>query len=398
MQSACNCVTMSTFKFYSTFVWIAVTILCSAQLYYIYDKFFSYETATDVLINYPQKYTIPNLAICTPQNKLMFHIVHRRNLSMTWTQHWLLTAADVIKLLVGNYRTPFTDQTFNPAIITVGHELALFLKKDNVCFDIQVNKWLQSVVDSIPLERDNVLVALRNQISLNSTDYAPLTNIEINAHSPRTQFFCDGGAAITKDVPLGKGIEMKVTFSRIESHRLPWPYKSNCFNYTATSDETQSTCYSNCVVKKSGETYGMIPNTAFVANAPYPRVAFSINPNNRVKALQQENFTRNFPHIVKRCSRHCQQVDCHSDDYVLDLVAVEEKYVKDGATSSRFSIAIMRPARPDMRVIEKPIINWIDFVTYSLSTIGFWFAFSPLTFFTDKVRNVARHCVCDVIK
>ena len=39
---------------------------------------------------------------------------------------------------------------------------------------------------------------------------------------------------------------------------------------------------------------------------------------------------------------------------------------------------LMPPSKPTLISVQVPIVTWIDFVTYILSSFGFWFAFSPL--------------------
>ena len=55
-------------------------------------------------------------------------------------------------------------------------------------------------------------------------------------------------------------------------------------------------------------------------------------------------------------------------------------------------IYLFPPSKPDVTSVQVPIVTLVDFVTYVLSSLGFWFAFSPLVALmaVRKVRPLKR--------
>ena len=77
------------------------------------------------------------------------------------------------------------------------------------------------------------------------------------------------------------------------------------------------------------------------------------------------------------CAQECEtsnsRRDCREDVYVPYVIAASE---------DRPVIVLFSSRKPRIVSKSKAAIELIDFVTYVLSAISFWFAFSPLVFFT----------------
>lgn len=73
--------------------------------------------------------------------------------------------------------------------------------------------------------------------------------------------------------------------------------------------------------------------------------------------------------------------DCHTETYAVSSSKLLQ---------SDNDISIVHPNRADILAVETPLLTIVDLVTYTLSTLGFWFAFSPIVCLNGKIRKLLR--------
>lgn len=188
----------------------------------------------------------------------------------------------------------------------------------------------------------------------------------IFAHSPGRKMYQSSSAFVVVDVKPHNSY--RLTFWRLESRKLKWPYTSDCFDYTTTGFESQSHCINECMLQASIKQYQMVPYSCYAnhsINYPKPRHVYDIT----VSA-----FFKTLPAIEKQCKLRCRRQDCLQEQYFVMLAGIQN-------SSDKFTvrIALSAPVKPDTVTIEKPQIELIELVTFVLTTIGFSLAFSPLT-------------------
>src|SRR5689334_12631875 len=85
------------------------------------------------------------------------------------------------------------------------------------------------------------------------------------------------------------------------------------------------------------------------------------------------------------CSLECGKPDCYSNEF---KVAQIKLIIEEDMSYTGWNL--FEPFVPKLITIHKPQISLIDFVTYILSCISFWFGWAPLPFLLeikfDKIK------------
>lgn len=391
-------------RVFSFLVWLSMAILCGAQLFYICDKFFAYDVATDVNIIYPDNLHIPKLVACNLIRDVIRRALNTNTLSES---HWnkMTIASNIVKVFSGYGKVfemslPIARGVERSARNVLG---SVYLRNAFVCFSFNANDLIKELNATMTARLVNT--DARNEmvyVSANYSDIKPTKSLkvldwQIYLHGKESSYFNDNSLPIVTRTHFEEQAYIDFTYSRIESNRLSWPYKSNCFNYTATSYETQSACYSRCVVSRSGPKHGLVPYYVYAdvttnySRATKDRAQVAANDT---RWQRWKKFSLDIGNIERRCALDCKQLDCRSDHYELALQSTTNIVLKRLPQRNHqhlVGLSLLKPQRPDTITTEVPLINWIDFVTYVLSTVGFWFAFSPMgALSSDKVIRLLK--------
>ena len=140
--------------------------------------------------------------------------------------------------------------------------------------------------------------------------------------------------------------------------------------------ESRDHCYNECLYRESANLTGLIHPKA-VSNSssrfrrfPNKGPVFAPDP----RTLDTEGLIENYrlmkssaKSIHDQCSDLCRQPDC------------EWKPIRDWVPRTGWwRLRLWLQSFPDLTSVQVPIVTLVDFVTYVLSSLGFWFAFSPL--------------------
>ena len=154
---------------------------------------------------------------------------------------------------------------------------------------------------------------------------------------------------------------MAISYKKITRHLLESPYKTDCFDYNKQNLESQSHCQDNCLTSMY---------LAWLDKVPFDVTIY-------------ENLTEPFSYTFKyddhqigtlrnTCSSICAKPDCFHETVTPKLISTED--------GTKFYVNIYPPDEPDIITQHVPQMKLVDFVTYLLSCISFWFGFSPFTF------------------
>lgn len=350
-------------------IWVLVAGFCSAQVYQISSKYFARETVTEVQVAFPPVIAFPKLVFCSPQ----FGVITRtRNISSVETLN-LMTCGSPAQILPGqSVVDKFKPQKFQYRQPNIPNPTTAdaFLMYGHVCFtggiNQRLNNWTieQMIGDA---QGAGFIVTISNDIlvdmswrtyaaSPNTNVYAPSSAYIIFFPRPRTTYY--------------------LSYARIENRRLTWPYSSNCVNYTQRGYQSQSHCFNECMLTTSIARHGLISFTSVAnrsLNYAIPHHGYS---------PETQRFLNSVPQIEQRCKRRCKKQDCVQEKHLVAFVGQRKQL--PWMVEPQFMAG--PPNTPDTVTVEKPLIDWIDYVTYVLSAIGFWFAFSPLTFMMRLAR------------
>lgn len=167
----------------------------------------------------------------------------------------------------------------------------------------------------------------------------------------------------------GMHYNVVITYEYTKCVSLPYPYKTNCVDYRARGKESRAHYYDSCVNEKSIETFGKIPKSILAG--------VDVNYQYLPDTVNFDATDGRFQKIEEACDKKSISDDCDSENYAIKLV---ESTLKERAFSY---IGVVDIGMASIVVYTKAVIETIDYVTYVLSCLSFWFAFSPIVLLTE---------------
>ncbi len=159
-----------------------------------------------------------------------------------------------------------------------------------------------------------------------------------------------------------------LTYDLYRSELLEWPYPTKCRDYAKISKfRSKSHCIDDCRLRNYVENFSFIPNEVIIQmNSSYPNMRFDLPSDYENKTIKEKAIS-----IETNCLHICSNEDCVREEFI--------PYIRKNEQGQNFTISLEPPRGLDFTVKFEAAINLIDFVTYVLSTIGFWTGFAPIT-------------------
>lgn len=167
-----------------------------------------------------------------------------------------------------------------------------------------------------------------------------------------------------------------LSYDYYRSERLPPPHATQCRDYSRDGSMSRAATYDKCVKRQSNDTYGLVPSfVTFKEDEDYVMHSFIVATFGGPRLSEQS-----FDKIREDCKFQTRWKDCVQELYIPTI----ERFYK----ASRFEylnteFKLKVPSRPLIKALSKASVELVDYVTCVLSSISFWFAFSPLTFVTE---------------
>ncbi len=199
------------------------------------------------------------------------------------------------------------------------------------------------------------------------------------------------------------GSKIVLTYDLYQSELLEWPYQTNCRFYNRTTNFlSQGHCLDDCRIVNYNKAFSITPSEVlFQENDPYSKeIRFD-------QWSDYKNPNQSFKDCMDLIEDKCKNVSCSNDDCVkFEYVPM----IRKNEPSENLTIGVTTARGPDFNVWFAPSINLIDFVTYVLTTIGFWTGFAPLSLYfyprnksqltngSRPKRNSERENIYDLIR
>lgn len=184
--------------------------------------------------------------------------------------------------------------------------------------------------------------------------------------------FLDTNRHITND-STGAGDQnwVSLSYSVYKSKLLAAPYTSKCLDYTDFGFESRDQCYEMCLIDKTIAEFDKVPFNVLIN---------SENLNRKYGRLSEEDINNNtVSHLLREfeavCESKCWNPDCVQEDIVPKLIAAE--------FNSQPGLSFYGSNDPQIITDLIAKMSLVDYLSISFSLVGFWIAFSPLTFLED---------------
>lgn len=334
----------------------------SVQVKYISDVYFQYLTVNEVMMT-NTNIEIPKMTFCaSPENFLL----PGQNLS-DWDRHFYYGERSSFPYVLLN--ESLTNMTiadvlfFKNAHTVVGDYLPLedlmvqtrFMKNEKLCFAVQIKPDYTQM-------NANFETQVMKQRFVFEIQFLPY----FTKHLTEKWFvhaYRDGFAMSERYIFTPNLTDLILSIQYYRADLKPYPYNTNCRDYNVEGLKSQSDAFEICV-KKGCQNLGIYP----------PFLQF--NEDENVTILSEFVQTRehydqalNMSRVIERCTSRALKTDCRVEVFV----PTKEQQSRNGR------LTLMSPSHPKIITISQAKIDLIDFVTYILSSISFWFAFSPFS-------------------
>lgn len=378
---------------------------CGVQLYFVCEQYFRYSVVTDLVVSRNEKLTLPGMAICFNASSF-----EKKDFSGPVGP----LEGKSINELMSATRDPFdplfiTNMTLTEKGIFFANNITSpanpikiwkFMRKEDYCFAVET-KW-----DGFYFSRDHLVssqvIPQIFAIRFKTFWFETIASIKYFFYS-RMRKFCGPSESSTTLIRTTIGryngsiggheyagvlkspTRSNVAFARYNSTLLEAPYESKCrkyeffYAYFGGPFSSQGDCFHTCYLAEVKDKYHLRPSILSVENSTDSFVTNNMASNNR-------SLRNNLRWLFNKCYLICERQNCIREDFIVRKVS--DANYKD---SGHMTVSLLVPVDPDMAVTAKPMMEMIEFVTYVLSCISFWFGFAPFGFFSENDVLLRAH-------
>lgn len=389
---------------------------CIVQISYISGKYFQYKTVTQLTIARPVVVYVPAVSVCTPYPSLLnvsqlhqhetFYSAYQRDyLSKNKTEFKVdltahtLTISDVFKLtpspeqfMKAGCHVDFHDTDNSYLKQSIDNDCALvfdvikYYKEKFMCYTLRFKPSHNTrgykyshISNAFTLSKGFYLLEFPD----NQFDNVTLFLFVITSAHQLPRGTSDTFNYMARHVNSDKAKIQSYAFNygRLVTTLLPPPYETNCHDYTRENYESQAHCYDACFTNSTVKKLNKLPFTALIEN-PY-------NIHHLGKQDIKDKVVKDrIIQLEDACEQLCSRPDCEEETFISKIVAEQR-------VSNNIRLILVIPNEPDIIAVAEPLLTAVDFITYILSCISFWFGFSPLQLISLWSRRDTRgSCMC----
>lgn len=144
------------------------------------------------------------------------------------------------------------------------------------------------------------------------------------------------------------------------THNLGYPYSK----YICESDFKHADCMKYCMTNETLSKFNRLPFTFFYDTPiDYSMVSFT-QMRNRTISIQLNQ-------LYEKCSKKCTMYPCHPDYCITSGYA--DSALQFGISKPGSTIRIETTGHPNANINSMPKVSLLDFIIYTLSSLGIWF-------------------------
>ncbi|KAI1304921.1 hypothetical protein HDE_01645 [Halotydeus destructor] len=338
---------------------------------------------------------VPKLVFCEP---IFTHMLRK---SLYFSSQSQYTPADILNSSINGMKmVEYVKIVHDERRITYHHardsyeampfEIERFTKHNMACITLKLKNYGEvKQPNEINVPMNDYMYSIRVNTILSPVSHKGKTFAvpwKIFAHEPEKTCYGNFDPYIHRFVSEPQYLHIGLTFSYKRFQLKEWPHGSECIDYKKdTAYESQAHCFEACYKAKALNKINALPST-LLGNGR-DNVAISQPGCREARALDD---------IREDCRDVCRNPDCILERFVMEQVSAAVYPMK--FNKSKTIINLHLPHKPMTSVKEEPKVSVIDFLSFMLGAVGFWFAFSPLVFLTtsknaEKTFGLVRACM-----
>lgn len=367
-------------------------ICCAGLLYQleqISDRYFRFQTRSEVQLPVPNSITVPIISTCWYLKDTI-----RGMKEKTREQYYEILQRLAIKEIFD--RTPGIEYFLknDPAcLVRLPNEMVpeyrnydecmkilsieRYIQRDFMCYKITVSAIASS--ELLNLEEYSLSPhssGLLHRLFLNSTSFGEVSYFTIFAHSTTTSDLYDSLFARTRNYYKGNGtfdmVNLEVSFSGVSIERLEAPYDTSCRNFYPY--ESGAIYRMEGLKNETTATLGIVPtfSPVFDLNSPYGMIT--------THDLLNRTFLAKFNEIYKKYNQ--TYLDCTLEYYV-------SKYSM--SFGDKVTLSVYWPQDSQTVIKHVPSYDLINYLLYVCSSFGIWLGISILSI-SDMITSILGRC------
>lgn len=356
------------------------------QVYYISDIYFEYNTVNQVIVNQSDHIPPPKLVICTDKSgwydEIKYSSEKKGNPPAILSR--MIDPDAIISSFNYNtnqYERKVVSQYKHPVL-----NVTLHLKKSKyACYSIGIPKYLDidtSCVDDLLSSKPYIeLLMYYPFLRRNRNWYVFTISQDLTFYGNMWSYMSLNKKPLLPDRPTSS-FDVFISYTYYSSKLLPYPHKTNCEDYTASGKESRAhlyhDCFENLYLKKYMAVLRLDNEFSNLDSLYSLNDEKGLFKNFNLSAYQK-SMSEDVKLFDKRCRMASARPNCVENIYIPHAT----KNINQLNVDSVSYIAVSAPSTPQIVTQSRPLIEIIDYVTYILSSLSFWFAFSPLLLFTE---------------
>lgn len=353
------------------------------QVFYISEQYFRYDSVTQVVIKRPTAVKPPALAICIIQERSLGYYNIRETAKAT--ARTIMKATPNVTDMVDKFTINFNafmqsypegnqhqsaNYIFKPLI-------QKFLKQMYLCYAFKVE---ESITFDYELMTNSLCFPNFYDVIIKTLKFPKSTFFTYFMYPSWQNFHGKSDSFKEQDIiPMIEGsnkfsIDASLSYQEFQSIRLGAPYATNCVDYSLLGFESSYHCRDDCLMNETLEYTSMLHYSIPI----YEHLNYTIIS---YEDIENQTFMSGLRNTMNACQSKCFKKDCTKVEFVPLPISSMASF------NNRF--ALYASTYPIIVSTYKPLITFIDFVTYLLSCLSFWFGFSPFAFFQDRKKKKA---------
>lgn len=165
------------------------------------------------------------------------------------------------------------------------------------------------------------------------------------------------------------------TFKVMEERSLPHPYDTKCFNYSTIGFDSRQDCHESCMKRATIKSIGKVPFSAIESSPVELQHISFVDVRDDVR-----NVSGMIKDMVERCSHICKSIDCFKRSLLTEAASESAESRMD------FGIWMMIPKSPFVHVVLSPDMSFVEYLTFTMSTLSTWIGLSMFDFNPATLR------------
>ncbi|KAI1286180.1 hypothetical protein HDE_11163 [Halotydeus destructor] len=255
-------------------------------------------------------------------------------------------------------------------------DITKYVKQRYVCysFDLKVTKLdfvVHHVTNGLHAPRF-YKIKLKSNFDGAAYFFLHVTNNQLRDHG-RRESFTEQFRSLNES-GYGDHNYVCLTYKSFHIHKLPPPYRTNCRDYSRDPNfESSDQCYEQCLRAHVVRQLGRLPFSIAIYDEPELQLITDENLNN-------QTISKTIDGAEKFCTRKCASASCDAFEYTPVIISSEGQ--------DRPFLDFYITNEPETIVESVAQQSTIDVTVYVLSSVGFWFGFSPFVAMMDVKKRI----------